>query len=348
MERDELSDMAYTSKNTVKHEANPKVGVLLVNLGTPDAPTAPALRKYLKQFLGDGRVVEANRLVWWFVLNCIILTFRPKRSAHAYQSVWSDEGSPLMVYSLRFMEKLKATMQQAHGDNVHLELAMTYGSPSVNDAMQRLRAKNCRKIMVLPLYPQYSGSTSAAVTDAVFDVLKSWRRVPDMRVLTQYYEDDNYIQALASSVREHWEKHGKAEKLMMSFHGIPKRYFKSGDPYSCHCKKTARLLAEALDLKEHEWKITFQSIFGREEWLKPYTADQLKTWGAEGLKDVDVICPGFAADCLETLEEIQVENKGYFVEAGGKDLRYIPALNDRDDHVAAIQGVIEKECEGWL
>jgi ferrochelatase len=340
--------MIYTSKSTFKHENSPKVGVLLANLGTPDAPTPTALRKYLKQFLGDGRVVEANRLLWWVILNGIILTFRPKKSAHAYQTVWTEEGSPLMVYSKLQAEKLQQQLSAHHETPVHVELAMTYGSPSIEDAMNRLRQNSCTKIFVLPLYPQYSGSTVAAVTDEVFNVLQSWRRVPDLRVLSAYHDEPSYIDVLANSVREHWEKHGQAEKLMMSFHGIPKRYFDNGDPYPCHCRKTARLLAENLGLNEGQWMITFQSIFGREEWIKPYTAEQLKMWGTEGIKSVDVICPGFAADCLETLEEITVENKGYFIEAGGDDLRYIPALNDRADHIDFLASLVKREAAGWL
>lgn len=340
--------MNYTAKQGSKHQRKAGVGVLLVNLGTPDAATPSALRRYLKQFLSDPRVVEMNRLLWWPILNLVILNIRSGKAAHAYQSVWSEEGSPLMVYSRRLTEKLKALLQQKHGDALHIALAMSYGNPAIEDAMSSLRLKGCSKIMVLPLYPQYSGTTTAAVTDAVFDVLKTWRRVPDLRVLTAYYAEPGYIQALAKSVREHWQIHGQAEKLMMSFHGIPKRYFSQGDPYACHCRITARLLAEALGLKEEQWMITFQSIFGREEWLKPYSSVQLKAWGKEGIKDVDVICPGFAVDCLETLEEIKVENRDYFVEAGGQDLHYIAALNDRDDHVESLAGIVQRECENWL
>jgi len=340
--------MKYTSQQNFEHEQQPSIGILLVNLGTPDAPEPSALRRYLKQFLGDPRVVESNRLVWWFALNWVILNIRPKKSAHAYQTVWTDEGSPLMVYSKAQATKLQQLFQDKYDKPVHIELAMTYGSPSVQAGLEALRDKKCGKIMVLPLYPQYSGSTTAAVSDAVFEVLKTWRRVPDLRILTAYHDEPAYIQALASSVREHWAKHGQAEKLMMSFHGIPKRYFDNGDPYPCHCRKTARLLSEALDLTENQWMISFQSIFGREEWLKPYTAEQLRTWGAEGIKDVDVICPGFAADCLETLEEITVENRGYFLEAGGQDLRYIAALNERDDHMNMLAGLVKRECGSWL
>ncbi len=337
--------MSYSAGKNFASEGQSKVGVLLVNLGTPDAPTPAALRSYLKQFLGDPRVVEANRLIWWFALNLVILNIRPKKSAHAYETVWTDEGSPLMVYSVKQQQALQNKFSEK---NVLVELAMTYGNPNIPQALQNLRAQGCNRVFILPLYPQYSGSTTAAVTDQVFKELKSWRRVPDVRVLSAYHNEPSYIEALANSVREHWDKHGKAEKLMLSFHGIPKRYVNNGDPYQLHCEETAKLLAQALELGDDEWMLTFQSIFGREEWLQPYTASQLKAWGAEGIKDVDVICPGFAADCLETLEEIAVENKGYFIEAGGKDLRYIPALNDRDDHIQTLAGLIQRECVGWL
>ncbi len=340
--------MKYTAQQQFEHEQKPGVGLLLVNLGTPDAAEPSALKRYLKQFLSDPRVVESPRLWWWFVLNGVILNIRPKKSAHAYQSVWMDEGSPLMVHSQQQVRKLRAIFADKYPQYLHVELAMTYGSPSIEQALNRLRDKKCEKILVLPLYPQYSGSTTAAVSDAVFNVLKTWRRVPDLRLLTAYHDEPAYIQALANSVREHWQQHGQAEKLMMSFHGIPQRYFDDGDPYPCHCRKTARLLAEALDLNEGQWLTTFQSIFGREAWIKPYTAGQLKSWGAEGVQDVDVICPGFSVDCLETLEEIKVENRDYFVQAGGQDLRYIPALNARDDHMAALVGLVERECQGWL
>ncbi|MDQ6978148.1 MAG: ferrochelatase, partial [Ghiorsea sp.] len=251
---------------------------------------------------------------------------------------------PLLVISKQQQQALQSKL----GDEALVELAMTYGNPSIEQGLNNLREQGCNHLFVLPLYPQYSGSTTAAVTDQVFDVFKSWRRVPNVRVLSAYYDEPAYIDALANSVREHWDKQGKAEKLMMSFHGIPKRYANNGDPYQLHCEQTAQLLADNLGLKEGEWILTFQSIFGREEWLQPYTASQLKTWGAAGIKDVDVICPGFAADCLETLEEITVENKGYFIEAGGKDLRYIPALNDRDDHIETLEKLVKRECFDWF
>ena len=340
--------MTYSAQKSFDHEQQPAVGVLLANLGTPDEPTTPALRRYLKQFLSDSRVVEMNRYLWWLILNGVILNIRPKKSAHAYQSVWSSEGSPLMKYSKLQAENLQSKLNDLYGKRVHVELAMTYGSPSIQDGLHTLREKKCTKILILPLYPQYSGSTTAAVTDQVFEEFKSWRRVPDLRVLTAYHDEPLYIEALANSVREHWQKHGQAQKLLMSFHGIPQSYFDYGDPYPCHCRKTARLLAERLELQEDQWLLSFQSIFGREEWVKPYTASQLKTWGAEGIKDVDVICPGFSSDCLETLEEIQVENHDYFIEAGGKQLNYIPALNDRDDHIAALTELVKRECSSWL
>lgn len=340
--------MAFTAQKNFEHEQQAAVGVLLVNLGTPDAPTTSAVRRYLKQFLSDPRVVEINRPLWWLILNGIILNVRPKRSAHAYASVWQEDGSPLMSYSLKQLEKVRAMLGEQTSTPVFVELAMTYGSLSVPVALDKLRERRCERIIVLPLYPQYSGSTTAAVTDAVFAELKIWRRVPSLRVLSTYHDTPDYIQALANSVRESWRVNGRAEKLLMSFHGIPQRYFDNGDPYPCLCRKTARLLAEKLELSEGEWMLTFQSRFGREEWVKPYTSEQLKAWGAEGVKDVDVICPGFATDCLETLEEIKVENRDYFIEAGGQDLRYILALNARDDHIQALVNLIKNEGQGWL
>ncbi|MDX8384392.1 MAG: ferrochelatase, partial [Ghiorsea sp.] len=257
--------MKYTAKQNFEHEDAAAVGVLLVNLGTPEAATPSALRRYLKQFLSDPRVVEMNRVLWWLLLNVGILNIRPAKSAKAYQSVWTKAGSPLMVHSLLQAQKLDIALKAKH-PHTHVELAMTYGSPAIAGAMQRLRDKNCRKLIVLPLYPQYSGSSTAAVTDAVFSELKTWRYLPDLRVRSSYHDEPAYIQALASSVREHWQAHGQAEQLLMSFHGIPQRYFEQGDPYPCHCRKTARLLAEALHLKEDQWKMAFQSRFGREEW----------------------------------------------------------------------------------
>ena len=320
------------------------VGLLITNLGTPDAPTKQALRTYLKEFLSDPRVVEMNRLLWWLILNGIILNTRPAKSAAAYQSVWTDDGSPLMFYSLQQQAGIQALL----GDQVHVELAMRYGNPSIRSGLERLRDKGCGKILILPLYPQYAAATTGSTFDAVADVLKTWRWVPELRMINTYHDHPAYIAALVSSIRQHWQQKGKAERLLFSFHGIPQRYFDQGDPYPCLCRKTARLVAEALELQANEWFISFQSRFGKEEWIKPYTDATLKGWGAEHVASVDVICPGFSADCLETLEEIGVENRDYFVEAGGESLRYIPALNAEPEHLQALYQIAGEHLHGWL
>jgi len=320
------------------------IGVLLTNLGTPDAPTSAALRRYLKEFLSDPRVVEMNRMLWWCMLNLVILNIRPAKSARSYQSVWTEEGSPLMQYSLQQQDKL----QTQFGDKVCVELAMRYGNPSIALGLEKLRDKGCDKILILPLYPQYSGTTTGSTFDAVADVLKTWRYVPELRMMHSYHDHPAYISALAASVRQHWQTHGQADRLLISFHGIPQHYADQGDPYPDSCKKTAQLLVELLELKDDAYLLSFQSRFGREPWLQPYTQDTLTTWGKAGVQTVDVICPGFSADCLETLEEIAVENRDYFLEAGGKDLRYIPALNAQDHHIQALTRIIEQQMQGWI
>jgi len=321
-----------------------RIGLLITNLGTPDAPTKQALRRYLKEFLSDPRVVEMNRVVWWLILNGIILNTRPAKSAKAYQSVWSDEGSPLMLYT----RKQQQGLQELFGSDVHVEMAMRYGNPSIETGLENLRKQGCGKILLLPLYPQYAAATTGSTFDAVADVLKTWRWVPEFRMINSYHDDESYIAALASSIRRHWQHHGKPDRLLFSFHGIPQRYFDQGDPYPCLCRKTARLVAEHLTLEPHQWHLSFQSRFGKEEWIKPYTDVTLKSWGEEGVNRVDVICPGFASDCLETLEEIAVENRDYFVEAGGKELHYIPALNADPDHIRALHQLACNHMGNWL
>lgn len=325
-----------------------KTGVLITNLGTPDEATTPALKRYLKEFLWDPRVVEQPRWLWWLILNGIILNTRPAKSAEAYHSVWTEKGSPLMLNSLAQLDGLRQRLSNTHGDQIVVELAMRYGNPSIRKGLDLLREQGCSRILVLPLYPQYSASTTASTNDAVFDVLKTWRNVPELRTVRTYHDDEAYISSLKVSVERHWDRNGRPDRLLMSFHGIPQRYFDNGDPYPCLCRKTARLLAESLDLSEDQWAITFQSRFGREEWIKPYTDETLKQWGADGVGRVDVICPGFSSDCLETLEEIAVENKGYFIEAGGRDLQYIPALNGDTEHLDALAALAQKHLSGWL
>lgn len=332
--------MGFSTKQKFDHEQPASVGVLLSNLGTPDAPTKTALRAYLKEFLWDPRVVEQPRWLWWLALNLVILNIRPARSAASYQKVWGDDGSPLLAIGRRQCEKLQQRLRASMGDGVHVELAMRYGNPSIKAGLEALREKNCTTIIVLPLYPQYSATTTASTFDAVADVLKTWRRVPELHLIDTYHKHPAYIEALAGSVRSYWAEHGEPERLLMSFHGIPERYFKAGDPYPCLCRKTASLLRQALNLDEERAPIAFQSRFGREPWVQPYADATLKAWGEAGVQSVDVICPGFAADCLETLEEIGVENRDYFLSAGGKQYRYIPALNDHDAHIDALTQMI--------
>lgn len=324
------------------HGTASSTGVLVVNLGTPEAPTTSAVRRFLKQFLWDPRVVEYPRLLWWLILNLVILVIRPPRSAAAYRKIWTDDGSPLMIFSRKIVEGLRVRMQ-----GVEFELAMTYGRPSIDDAIDRLVGRGVRRILVLPMYPQYSGTTTASVYDAVSHKLSRMRWVPEVRFVGSYHDDVGYIESLANSVREYRARHQAGEKLLMSFHGVPKYTLDGGDPYFCHCQKTARLLAESLQLQEREWEVSFQSRVGREEWLGPYTEDTVRKYGADGMSRLDVLCPGFSTDCLETLEEIAMQNAAAFIEAGGGELHYIPALNDRDDHLDALTSVIQKHLGGW-
>ncbi len=338
-------------QSTVKHKTNatrPNIGILITNLGTPDAPTTAALRRYLQEFLSDHRVVDMNRMLWWLILHGIILNTRPARSAKAYQGVWSDEGSPLMVHSKRQCAALSTLFQQTEDKQVVVALAMRYGSPSIAKGLDALRQQGCGKILVFPLYPQYAASTTGSTFDAVADALKQWRWVPTLRMINTYHDHPAYIEALAASVKRHWQQYGRPDRLLISFHGIPERYARQGDPYPCLCKKTARLLAAALELDDGDWLISFQSRFGKEPWLQPYTDETLQSWGREGLGRVDVICPGFAADCLETLEEIAVENRDYYTKSGGERLTYIPALNANDDHIQALFTIIGEHLQGWL
>ena len=318
-------------------------GVLLVNLGTPDEPTAPAVRKYLAEFLHDKRVVDLTRWLWCPILHGIILRFRPARVAKLYQSVWTEQGSPLMAISRQQSELLASQLSEKSNQiNKYfaVELAMTYGNPSIKSGLQALQAKGCDKIIVLPLYPQYSSATTASVFDRVAKAVKDEWNVPGFHFIRDYYKHPQYISALAASIREHWESNSRADKLLFSFHGIPKRYADNGDPYPEQCRTTARLVAEELGLDEEQWLTTFQSRFGREEWLKPYTDITLEEMAKQGTGSVQVICPGFAADCLETLEEIEEENKDIFISNGGQTFEYIPCLNSRADHIELFVDLI--------
>lgn len=318
----------------------------MVNLGTPEAPTPKAVRAYLKEFLSDVRVVDAPRIIWWFVLR-VILLIRPKPVSEAYQSIWTDEGSPLLVISKKQATALQQQLKETTGIDTPVELAMTYGNPSILSASNALRSKGVERILILPMYPQYSSSTTAAIYDKLSDLLKQCPHLPEMRWIRDFHDHPGYINALAESVKQQWQKEGRSEKLLMSFHGVPERYTAKGDPYERQCRKTASLLAESLELSDEQWQCCFQSRFGREEWVKPYTDHTLMQWGKDGIKSVDVICPAFSADCLETLEEIQVENKEYFLEAGGETYHYIPALNDNDDHIKMLSQLVQQHTQGW-
>ncbi len=319
----------------------------MVNLGTPDDPSPGAVRRYLAEFLSDPRVVELPRPIWWAILHGYILRVRPARSAKAYQKIWTEQGSPLLLHSRDITEGVQQKLSARLSGAVNVELGMSYGQPSIESALQNMYDACVRRIVVLPLYPQYSGTTTGTVFEAVARQLSKRRWVPELRFINHYHDSAGYIAALAASIRDHWDMHGRGERLLMSFHGVPKRTLMSGDPYHCQCHKTARLVAEALELDAEEWQLSFQSRVGREEWLRPYTDETLEQWGRDRAGLIDVVCPGFAVDCLETLEEIAMENAALFRSAGGGDLRYIPALNARDDHVSFLSRTIEKNVAGW-
>ena len=330
----------------IPHRQPARAGILLVNLGTPEAPTAKALRPYLKQFLGDRRVVEVPRPIWWLILNGIILPFRAPKSAKAYAEVWTDEGSPLLANSQRLADKLKIEIQRDLPD-VSLALAMSYGKPSIRQALEQFKTENVQRLLVLPLYPQYSATTTASVFDQVTTWMQGQRWFPELRFINDYYREAAWQQAVADSIASFQKEHGQPDKLMFSFHGIPKRNLLAGDPYYCQCQFSARQIADRLGLEESQWLASFQSRLGRAEWLKPYTDQTLEELGKSGVKQLQVICPGFSIDCLETLEEIAMEGKEEFIEAGGEDLKYIPCLNDSEAHVAALSRLCRQHGQGW-
>lgn len=317
--------------------ATKKTGVLLVNLGSPSAPTIPAVRHFLRDFLWDPRVVNLPRPVWWLILHCFVLPFRPRRSALAYRKIWESKGSPLVFLTRQLTEKIADRLQV---ENVTTHYAMRYGDPSIADRLRDLKKQGIEKLIVLPLYPQYSSTTTASVYDDLVKELNQWRHLPDFQFISDYYRHPRYIAAVAESIEQTWNEHGKNELLLMSFHGLPEVLTRWGDPYFYHCQQTAAMIAEKLGLNESEWQMVFQSRFGKAEWLKPYCVDTLKNLPAQGIKKVDVVCPGFAVDCLETLEEIAMVNKAVYIGAGGSAYRYIPALNDSNAHVDALSGLL--------
>ena len=341
--------MARFSANTPHdHAASERVGVLVTNLGTPDAPTAGAVRRYLAEFLMDPRVIELPRWLWWLILHGVVLRVRPRRSARAYASIWTPEGAPLLVNSRAIADALEARWAERHPARLAVALGMRYGAPSIPQALRALREAGAVRIVVLPLYPQYSGATGGSTFDAVATTLAGWRRVPALRFIDHYHDDPGYIGALVASIEAAWSEGGRPDRLLFSFHGLPRRYLDAGDPYHCECRKTARLVAERLKLDPDSWLVAFQSRVGREEWLRPYTDETLVAWGHERLGRVDVVCPGFSADCLETLEEIAIRGRESFGAAGGGQLRYIPALNAGEAHVEALAALVQRAASDWL
>lgn len=338
----------YNSEPDFQHGNQRKVGILLANLGTPDAPTAKALRPYLKQFLMDRRIVEIPRFIWWWILHCIILVVRPKKSAEKYAQVWMKEGSPLLVHAEKQAQLFSGYLAQKVKSPFVVELGMSYGNPSMHSAIEKLKAQHCDKILVFPLYPQYAASSTAASLDAIWKTLLKTRNVPAIRTIKHYHDHPDYIKALASSMNAYWMINGKPEKLIMSFHGVPKVHLMKGDPYHCECHKTARLLAEALGLNQEQYEVAFQSRFGKQEWLKPYLANTLEKLGKAKTNRLDVVCPGFSSDCLETLEEIAMEGKVIFQSNGGGEYHYIPALNENDTWIHAMTNIALENLTGWV
>ena len=334
--------MKYIGQTDYDHDgASPRQGILLCNLGTPDAPRPAELRRYLKEFLSDPRVVEIPRLLWWMILNLIILRIRPRRSAKLYQSVWTEAGSPLMLYSQGQVKAVKERLAEKYGD-IPVVLGMRYGNPSMASAIKELTDQNVRDIIVLPLYPQYAGATTGSTFDAVAKTFTQLRWVPELQFINGYHKSEGYLEAICSSIRRHIEQHGQPDRLVFSYHGTPERYLKNGDPYHCFCHQTTRLVREKMGLDETQVMTTFQSRFGREPWLQPYTDKTLEQLPEDGIKHVAVICPGFSSDCLETIEEINMEGRESFIESGGEQFHYIPCLNDEPAHIDALVSILEK------
>ncbi|MFZ6752568.1 ferrochelatase [Undibacterium sp. Dicai25W] len=338
--------MSFLKEPDYSHGKIGKTAVVLVNLGTPDAPTSSAVRRYLKQFLSDKRVVEVPRLIWWFILNLIILPFRSGQSAKKYASIWTKDGSPLKIHTEKQALLLKGYLGE-RGHEVHVTYAMRYGSPSIPSVLKKLKTEGYERLLILSAYPQYSATTTASNFDAVFSHYQQVRNVPELRMVKNYHDHEAYIDALKQSVQAHWLAHGRPEKLVMSFHGLPKAFLLRGDPYHCECYKTARLLAEALGLNKDQYVVTFQSRLGRAEWLQPYTAPTVQKLAKDGVKRIDVICPGFIADCLETLEEIAMEVRVDFLNAGGKEFNYIPCLNESPAWMRGLAEIAEQHLIGW-
>ena len=336
----------YIGEKDYEHGSKEKIGVLITNLGTPDAPEKKELKVYLNQFLSDPRVIELPKFLWQIILKFVILQIRPAKSARAYKKIWTDNGSPLLEIAKKQFNKIESSFSDLN-EIIVFELGMRYGNPSISDALLQLQKKQVRRLLVLPLYPQYCAATTGSTFDEVTNCLQKWRWIPEMRFINQYFEEKKYIEALSNSIKMFWKKNQKPQKIIFSYHGIPKRYLTNGDPYHCFCLKTTRLVKEYLGLSDDKIITTFQSRFGREEWLKPYTSETLKELPAQGIKNIHIISPGFSSDCLETLEELEEENKEYFMEAGGEHYKYIPCLNDNDEHIDMFVNLIKKHTQGW-
>ena len=330
--------MKFKGEQNFQHENEQKKGVLIAYLGTPDSPDVLSVRRYLKEFLSDPRIIEVPKIIWWFILNIFILNFRSFNSARLYKSIWTDGGSPLLVNCIKIKEKVQKSLPS----NYQVALGMRYGNPSIKSALNELKEANCRDIEVITLFPHYSATTVGSIFDAVSTEIKSWRWVPSVKFLNSYHDNPLLIEILSKRIQKSFDSQGKPDKLVFSYHSIPKKYFDSGDPYHCLCQKTSRLIAEKLSLDEKDYITAFQSRFGPSEWLKPYTSETMKSLPKEGTKSVQVVSPGFGVDNLETLQEIDIENKEYFEDAGGENFHYIPCLNDDDDHVEFLISLIGK------
>jgi ferrochelatase len=338
--------MGFVPEPAHAHGSAGRTALLLVNLGTPDAPQAPAVRRYLAQFLADPRVVEIPRWLWWPILHGIVLRTRPAKSAAKYASIWTSEGSPLQVWSEKQAKLLLGSLGE-RGHRVLVRHAMRYGEPSIASELDALKAEGATRVLILPLYPQYSGTTTASVFDAVADWARRTRAVPELRFVNHYHDEPLYIEALAQRLQRHWAEHGLPERLLLSFHGVPRRTLLLGDPYHCECRKTARLLGERLGIEPARLLVSFQSRFGRAEWLQPYTEPTLRALAKQGVKRVDVACPGFTTDCLETLEEIAQEGRAAFLSSGGREFHYVPCLNDDPAWIRALAAIAERHLAGW-
>ena len=339
--------MKYKSDENYSHGDERKIGILLVNLGTPDAPTTSAVRKYLAEFLADPRIVEIPRIIWWLILNLIILNIRPRKSRDLYKKVWTQDGSPLLVTSKKIVNKLKKSKNISSDKNLSIDLAMRYGNPSIKKALDNFKDNNINRLAIIPMFPQYSAATTASIFDKISSEIKLWRNIPDVRFLSTYHDEPSYILACAERIKTFWKSKSKSKKLVFSFHGLPQVNLHKGDPYHCYCHKTARLVANELNLNEDEYIVTFQSRFGTQVWLQPYTDEILTGLAKDGIDSVDIFCPGFLCDCLETLEEINMQSRENYILSGGKIFNYIPALNDCDENIDSMEKIILREILGW-